>query len=297
MNNYLRVIISILVFFIIDFSLGLILKHGLNLNMGLNEHAKVLIVGHSHLMMGLDRKSMQTELGCKVAKNTRSGIGVEERKLMTEMFLNSKFSDSLRVVVLGVDPYLFNEKDLSQNPYTLFYPWIDDKEVSDYLFKKTSCINYWSHKCSSLSRFTDDTINQSIRGWKNDDRNFKTGVFTKLDFEKKGDKWKREIKFDKKMMRILDENIKMLTDRNIHVVLLQTPLYKQLTDIDVQKYSKMCNYYKGLDSKSRYVHFINYSKQYGDDNSLFFDPVHLNTKGQKIITKLLDDYLKTNFMI
>lgn len=285
MNKYiLRLIIAIAILFSIDCIIGLTLKTGLDKGMGLNEHSQILIVGHSHLMMGLDKDSLEKGLACKVSKHTRSGVGIVERKMMTDMFINSKYSDSLKVVVIGVDPFLFNGADISQNTHTLFYPWMDEPNVGEYIKEHTTFIEYYAHKIFHLSRYSDDLIKQSIRGWNNDDRNYKTTIFTDSIFEANRGKWDKPIKNNPQLMSILEQTIKDLTERKIHTILLQTPILKLITDLNSADYENMVEYYKGLDAQSDYVHFIDYSPDYNSDYQLFFDPIHLNVAGQKEIT-------------
>ncbi|MGH6553684.1 SGNH/GDSL hydrolase family protein [Bacteroides hominis] len=284
MKNIYKLIIALLCFFTIDLIGSQILKHGLDQGMGLNEHSKILIVGHSHLMMGLDKSILEDSLGCKVTKHTRSGVGMTERKLMTQMFLNSPYSDSLRVIVIGVDPFSFNENGLSENCYTLFYPWMDDKYVGEYIKKSTDPVTYYTHKLFRLSRYNDDLIKQSLRGWKHDDRNYKTSVFTDSLFEANKMKWTRNITFNKHLMAELEQTIKLCITKKIHVILLQTPILKVLTDIHSDDYMKILDYYQLLDNSSKYIHFINYSPYYDENYNIFFDPIHLNVNGQKIVT-------------
>ncbi len=276
---------AVLCLFAVDFAGDRMLKQGLDQGMGLNEHGKILIVGHSHLMMGLDRAMLENSLGCKIAKHTRSGVGMTERKLMTQMFLNSSYSDSLKVVVVGVDPFSFNGEGVSENCHTLFYPWMDDKEVSLYLKAATDPVTYYAHKWFRLSRYSDDLIKQSIRGWKHDDRNYKIGIFTDSLFEANKTKWARPITFNKQLMAELEQTISLCTTRNIHVILLQTPVLKLLTDLHPDDYEKLMGYYQHLDESSDYVHFIDYSPFYNEDYNIFFDPIHLNVNGQRLITK------------
>ncbi len=284
MKNIYKLSITLLFFFALDSIGNQILKHGLDQGMGLNEHSKILIVGHSHLMMGLDRRTLEDSLKCKVTKHTRSGVGITERKLMTQMFLNSPYSDSLKIVVIGVDPFSFNEKGLSENSHTLFYPWMDDKYVDKYIKEHTDPVTYYAHKLFRLSRYNDDLIKQSIRGWKNDDRNYKTSIFTDSLFEANKSKWARPILFNKHLMEELEHTINICTTRDIHVILLQTPVLKLLTDIYQNDYRKLLDYYQSLDKSSKYVHFINYSPYYDENYNIFFDPIHLNIDGQKEIT-------------
>lgn len=285
MKNIYKLATIIVCFFTIDFTGSQILKHGLNQGMGLNEHSKILIVGHSHLMMGLDKSILEDSLGCKVTKHTRSGVGMTERKLMTQMFLDSPFSDSLIVVVIGVDPFSFNGEGLSENCHTLFYPWINEPNVGNYIKEATDPANYYVHKLFRLSRYNDDLIKQSIRGWKHDDRNYKVSIFTDSLFEASKTKWARPITFNKHLMKELEQTITFCINRKLHIILLQTPILKVLTDMHPIEYKEITKYYQQLDSASNYVHFINYSPYYDEDYNIFFDPIHLNINGQKIVTE------------
>ena len=73
--------------------------------------------------------------------------------------------------------------------------------------------------------------------------------------------------------------------KKIHVILLQTPILKVLTDIHSDDYIKILDYYQLLDNSSKYIHFINYSPYYDENYNIFFDPIHLNVNGQKIVTE------------
>lgn len=285
MNKYIiRFIIAVVILFGLDYAIGVTLNIGLDKGMGLNEHSQILIVGHSHLAMGLDKDSLEKGLACKVSKHTRSGVGIVERKMMVDMFVNSEYSDSLKVVVIGVDPFLFNGAHISHNTHTLFYPWIDEPEVSSYIKEHTTFIEYYAHKIFRLSRYSDDLIKQSIRGWNNDDRNYKTTIFSDSIFEANKGKWDKPIKRDQQLMSILEQTINDLTERKIHTILLQTPILKLVTNLNIEDYEDMVEYYMSLDAQSAYVHFIDYSPYYDSYYEFFFDPIHLNVAGQKEIT-------------
>lgn len=285
LSKLLRIFLTVIALFVLDYICGFVLKVGLDRGLGLTEHSKVLIVGHSHLMMAIDREEMENSLNCHISKHTRSGVGMTERKLMTQMFVESKYSDSLKVVVIGVDPFSFNHKGLSQNAYTLFYPWMEDENVSNYIWNSTSPVDFFVHKMFRLSRFSDDLIKQSGRGWAKNDKNFKTRELTDSIFEAKRYKWAREIKFERDAMNILDETIAVAVNKGIHVILFQAPVHRLVTGFQKERYKKILSYYNELDKKNDLVHFVNYSPYYEEDYSLFFDPIHLNRKGQKIVTE------------
>lgn len=292
MKNYIRLIVALATFFIVDYTGHKMLKYGLDKGMGLNEHSKVLIVGHSQLMMGLDKSMIEETLECKVTKHTRTGVGIGVRMMMTDMYIDSKYSDSLKCAVLAVDPFSFNDEGLSQNSFMLFYPWMDDSYVDEFIRRSTDNVTFWGHKIFRLSRYSDDLIKQSFRGWKNDDRNYKTTYLTDEIYERGKDKWERPIKFNQPLMHNLEETINHITSKGIHVVLLQSPSYYKLTENQQEKYKKILDYFQSLTNKFPLVSFIDYDQIYNRQSNLFFDPLHLNVEGQELMTKRLIEDIK-----
>lgn len=290
MDKYIRLLITLIVLLACDYIGHKVLKYGLDKGLGLNEHSKVLIIGHSQLMMGLDKSMIEKALVCKVTKHTRTGVGIGVRMMMTEMYVDSEYSDSLECVILAVDPFSFNDDGLSRNSYILFYPWMDTPFVGEFIRNNTDEVTYWGHKIFHLSRYSDDLIKQSFRGWKNDDRNYKTTNLTDEIYEKGKEKWERPIKFNPTLMNKFEENIKKITSKGIHVVLLQSPSYYRLTACQQGRYNKMLNYFQSLADQSHLVSFIDYDKIYNKRADLFFDPLHLNVYGQKLMTmRLISD--------
>lgn len=291
MNRFVKLSVAIVIFFAVDFAVGKLLKSGLDKGMGLSTHSQILIVGHSCLMMALDENEIEKSLGVSVFKHTRAGTSMVERKLMTEMYFNSENSDSLKLVIIGVDPFSFTMEGLSDNPHVLFYPWMDYKSVDSYIRQNTSDIDYFVHKFSKLTRFSDDLVKQSLRRVKADDRNYKTQKYTDKLFEQNSQKWNREIKFNRRLMKVFEDNMRMVTDRRIRVVLLQTPMLKRLIDPHMEEYLKLMAYFRNLEKIDTLIRFIDYRPDYQDEYSLFFDPIHLNVYGQKEITHRLIDNL------
>lgn len=287
MNKLFKLFLTVLLVFIVDYLGNWILMSGLNRGYGLNRHSKILIVGHSHLMMGLDRKYIEQEFKFNVTKYTRSGVDLTQRHLMIRQYVASKYSDSLQVAILGVDPFSFNQEGLSANSYTVFYPFMDNKDIGEYVYANTSLIDYYGHKLFRLSRFGTDLLNESYKGWKDKDTNRKTDTLNLDEYYLQKDKWVRNIGFDKTLQGELSCCIRELTARGIHVILLNTPTAKVLNDAQPEKYAKIIEYYNTLASKSESVDFIDYSPEYEKRLDIFFDPIHLNVKGQEEITKRL----------
>lgn len=88
---------------------------------------------------------------------------------MIRQYLESDCSDSLRICLYGVDLFTFTGQGLSQNSYQLFYPFMDNPSISNYIKAHATPTDYWLRKLVRTTRYNDDGIkNASIRGWMND---------------------------------------------------------------------------------------------------------------------------------
>lgn len=133
MINIKGVLLVVVCFFACDFLLERIMKHGIDEMYGLNQYSEILLVGHSHLMLATDKQQMEQDLGMKVSKYTREGVNVSDRKIMIQQYLDSGYGDSLKVVLYGVDLCTFTGEGLSANSFKLFYPFMDDKKIGEYI--------------------------------------------------------------------------------------------------------------------------------------------------------------------
>lgn len=287
-----RKIIYIIVFVILlvglDRLTGLFLNTGLNRYFGLSQHSEVLLIGHSHLMLATDKETLENETDMKVSKYCREGVNVADRYVMVKQFLNSEYSDSLKYVLYGVDQFMFTGAGLSQNSYKLFYPFIDNKEMNEYIKESaTDKFDYWQHKLLCSSRYSDALINSSLRGWMNIWDNYKFGNLDvhKLEEDIKSDR-QRKIKFEKDLMDIFERTIDLLHDRGIKVILVNTPIAKPLNNYQPEEYRKIISYFESLAENNK-TEYWDFNPEYSDKYDIFFDPIHLNPKGQKVINKEL----------
>lgn len=272
----------------IDRLTGLFLNIGLNRYFGLSQHSEVLLIGHSHLMLATDKESMENETGMKVSKYCREGVNVADRYVMVKQFLNSEYSDSLKYVLYGVDQFMFTGAGLSQNSYKLFYPFIDNKDMNKYIKESaTDKFDYWLHKLLCSSRYSDALINSSLRGWMNNWDNYKYGNIdvNKLEEDIKEDR-QRKIKFEEELIVDFEETINLLHDRGIKVILVNTPIAKPLNDYQPEEYRKITSYFESLAENSM-TEYWDLNPEYSKEYEIFFDPIHLNPKGQEIINKEL----------
>ena len=292
------IILSIVLFLILDRTLGLFLNTGLEKYFGLNTHSEILLIGHSHLMLATDKQNIEKNLDCKVSKYCREGVNTIDRFHMVKQYLDSDFSDSLKVVLYGVDQFTFTSEGLSENSYMLFYPFMDEENMDTYIYESAEKLEYWQHKLLTTTRYSDALLNSSIRGWMNNWSNFKFG---KLDVEKLKEEVKnnaqRKIRFNSQLKQSFEETLKLLTDRNIIVVLVNTPTAKILNESEPEEYRKAISYFHELDSNSEKIKYLDLNDQFSDKYDLFLDDIHLNKDGQYVINMCIVNYLKNEIKL
>lgn len=253
---------------------------------GLNQHSEILLIGHSHLMLATDKMRLENELGIKVSKYCREGVNVSDKKMMVKHFLNSGYADSLQYVLYGVDLATFTGEGLSQNSYKLFYPFIDDDFVDNYIHSQTDETDYWLHKLVKTTRFNDDGLkNSAARGWLNNWDNFKNNIIDidgyKLELANGNE---RKITMNPQIIAEFQETIKLITDKGIKVILVNTPTLDLLNRYEPDKYEEIMVWFSKFAENNELVEFIDYNPRYSSEYSIFSDRLHLNKRGQEIIT-------------
>lgn len=280
-------LLFILLFVGIDRSIGNFLNEGLNRYFGLNQYSQLLIIGHSHLMLAIDKETLEKETNHKVSKYCREGVNVADRYEMVKQYLNSSYADSLQIVFYGVDQFMFTGEGLSENSYKLFYPYIDNGIINEYIKNSTSNYNFLLHNLICTTRYSDALLNSSIRGWRNDWSNYKEGQFNVKQLKEQiKKKQQRKIHFEKELIYLFEKTLKLLTEHNIRIILVNTPIVQALNEYEPDSYQKMIEYFKEKATDS-FIEYWDFNPQYSDNPELFFDPIHLNPKGQIIITKEL----------
>lgn len=298
LKKILTVIISIICFILIDRSIGLILNTGLNRYFGLNQHSEVLLVGHSHLMLAVDKDAFENGIDKKVSKYCREGVNVADRFHMVKQYLDSPYSDSLKIVIYGVDQFMFNPTGLSQNSYKLFYPFIDKYDIDEYIKSSTNKYDYWIHKLICSTRYSDALINSAIRGWLNNWENYKFGTLDIATLQKRINSGnERHILFDPELKQYFENTLDILKRHNIIIILVNTPIAKILNEYEPDKYEEMINYFKSLDKSSSLIYYWDLNPEFSEDDELFYDAIHLNNTGQKVISNYIINNFNNEFNI
>ena len=65
-----------------------------------------------------------------------------------------------------------------------------------------------------------------------------------------------------------------------------------LNNVEQQKFEETLRIFNSLEKEFSNVSILNYQEPYSHDYSLFFDPIHMNPKGQKMLTLQLTNDLK-----
>ncbi|MDE7396338.1 MAG: SGNH/GDSL hydrolase family protein [Muribaculum sp.] len=290
MNKFNRIFLwfisAIILFILADNLINWTLMKGINNYYGLNQPSEILLIGHSHLMLATDKERLEKETGMKVSKYCREGVSVTDKKAMVEHFLGSANIDSLKYVLYGVDLATFTGTGLSQNSYMLFYPFIDDQHIGQYIKSQANSTDYWLHKLIKTSRFNDDGIkNSAARGWLNNWDNLKTNTINVEAYRKRlanGDE--RHIQMNERLMDQFQQTVNMLTARGVKVILVNTPTLDLLNNFEPEKYEQIMQWFREYADSQPLVEFWDFNPQYQSDYTLFSDRLHLNQKGQQIIT-------------
>lgn len=270
------------------------MRRGVDEYFGLNQKSRILLIGHSHLMLAVDKQELEKELGVKVSKYCREGVNVSDKKAMVTHFLNGGNADSLKLVIYGVDLASFTGDDLSQNSYELFYPFMDDQVMDSYIKNQASPSEYWLHKLVKSSRFNADPIkNSALRGWMSNWDNYKTNTIDIQAYRAMiRDGNERHIDMNPTLISEFKETIKMITDKGINVMLVNTPTLDLLNQYEPDRYRNIMNWFSDFADKNPLVTFIDFNPKYEADYAIFSDRIHLNQKGQLAITSELIEILK-----
>lgn len=283
-----KISLFIFILFIVDLSLSYFLKTGLEEYYGINKPSEILMVGHSHTMLGLNKDRFEARLNCSVAKYAIEGANVQDRLIMIKHFLNQNGS-SVKILTYDVDAFFLTSEGLSKNSYKLFYPFIEDKYISEYL--KTETRNNFDFKLKKIiktSRFSDLSLIGALRGYLGLYSNLKIGKIDTLNYQnriKNGEFVK--IAFDKGLKANFEETLEYVQNKDIILILILIPTIDILNKTEPEKYQKAVNLLEEYSIKYKNVFFFNYNSEYADQHDLFYDQVHLNPSGNKIITERL----------
>ncbi len=288
-NPKLSIIVILVLFFIGDLTIFHVLKSGLDRYYGLNKPAKILCVGHSHTVLGIDAERMEKELGTPVAKYALAGANTLDRFWMVRQFIGRQ--PSVEKVIYDVDPRLFDTAGLSSASYTLFLPYIDDPAMSEYLRQEATWQEYFTSKLIRTARFRDQTLNISLRGLLGKVENKKS---TRMRVENLAGFIEREqdrkIRINSEARTCFLTTIDFLTHHGIDVFLTFIPVADVLNRIDPETQETVLQIFIDMARENDNVVFLDYNQDYQHRHELFYDLRHLNKTGNALVTdRLIND--------
>ena len=287
-RNFLRVLLFIAILFVFDLIISLVLLKGIERFYGLRSDADVLMIGHSHLMLAVDKGALEEESGLKVAKYTREGVNMADRRVMAQQYFDI-CSEPPETVILSIDPWLFSGEGLSLNSWKLFLPFMDDENVNSYVKSSATKFDYYRYKILRSGRFNAQLMNASARGWLKNWDNLKFGVVDTVRYSnEEALRGFRPITFSRELMDDFSATLDFLSSRNTRVLLLNTPVWEPLINAQRAEYNRSMFL---IDSLAREhcpgAEIIDLVPEFAHRTELFFDPIHMNPEGQRVVTEAL----------
>ncbi|WP_400076790.1 hypothetical protein [Winogradskyella sp. R77965] len=285
------VVSFVCLFIVIDRVANKFLVEGLNRYYGIGELNQVALVGHSHLMLGIDKIQIEETLKTKVTKYTREGVNVSDRLVMIKQLIDK--NPNLKTIIYGVDAWTFTGEGLSKNSYKLFYPFLDDSSIDNYVHANGDPLDYISKKWVKSSRYNEQLVSSAMRGYLEKWDNLKYGIVDTLKLNKTIEKGTfRKINNNFKNIEVFKETLKLLMENDINVILMYVPTIDKLETVQQVDFDLTIKIFEDLTNDT--VKFLNLQEPWSKRYDLFYDPIHLNPEGQRQITKELVKFLKSN---
>lgn len=287
-RNFLRVLLFIAILFVFDLIISLVLLKGIERFYGLRGDADVLMIGHSHLMLAVDKVTLEEESGLAVAKYTREGVNMADRRVMAQQYFDI-CSEPPETVILSIDPWLFSGEGLSLNSWKLFLPFMDDRGVNSYIKSSAKKFDYYRYKILRSGRFNAQLLNASARGWLKNWDNLKFGVVDTVRYNNEDAlRGFRPITFSRELMEDFSATLDFLSSKKTRVLLLNTPVWEPLINAQRAEYNRSMFL---IDSLAREhcpgAEIIDLVPEFAHRTELFFDPIHMNPEGQRVVTEAL----------
>ena len=282
------VLLGLVTFAVVDLAVDSILHRGLERYFGLDSEKAVLLVGHSHVVLGVDKERLETSLALPVAKYARAGAGLEDRIVAVNQYL-SRHEEPPAAVVFGVDGHLFAPRGLSSNSYTLFYPFMEEPLVGEHIRAKARTrAEFVARNFIRLCRYDDVLLNGARRGLSGNWSNSISGAFDPERLARRvelGDV--RRLEIDAAQLEIFRAFLERMASLEVPVILAFIPTTDAWNRIDEDRFKAVLAKLDGFDQSFANVSFVDLLPAFSHRHDLFADPIHLNPKGQQLVTEAL----------
>lgn len=276
----------------VDWLAGTYLKRGLDRYFGFDKKAEILLVGHSYTMLGIDVGLLEESLAVPIAKYAVNGANVFDRLAMLRQYF-TEHPETVKVVVYDVNDRLFADAGLSANSYRLFYPYIDNSEMQVFLQEHAGSTGEFALRRIFRSlRFNTTDLNLAIRGNFGILESFKSGRVDIVQLQQEIEQGRRPgVTVESAQLRVFEKSIAFVRSQGAVMVLCYIPTVDLLSRMDWESHERVVSMFGRYAEADPGVFFLNYQQKYGSRHELFWDPVHLNRDGQKVITRELGEFL------
>jgi len=286
----------VLLFFILDFLISIILINGLDKYYGFSKQANVLISGSSMAMSGFNREEIENLTNMKIATYTHEGVSVDERLAMIDHFF-LEYPNSVKTVVYEVNPYIFSGSRTSENVYTIFYPYMDNKTIDKFVKERAPLKDYYLNKIIRTKRFDSRLMRLVFIGYLGKYDNLKTGVVdSAMLVPLIAQKGTRPVRMNPVKKDVFENTMDLIRANNANIILVMMPMYyAKLETFDENGFQNLCKYFETYSLTTEHVRFINLNSESMIKNRQYYsDPLHFNVFGQKQITGLISSYIVEN---
>ncbi len=285
LNFIKNAVLFLLVILALDYSICALLDAGLRRYFGLDKPAQVVFVGHSRTILGFDEELFGRQLGVKAAKFAVNGANTIDRAAMVRYFLKKR--PEVKMVVYDVEESSFTGEGLSSNSYRLFFPFIDDPDVAAYLKRQCkSADEFWLRKILRSSRYDEVTFALSMRGWLGVKENLKLQKFNPALAQRAVEKGRsRPVAVNAAAYETFLKTVEFAGLRGVKMVLVNMPTVDIINKIDTGKREEVRALFRKLASENPNVVFLDYSRAFETHYDLFYDTIHMNAKGQQVLTQ------------
>jgi len=267
-----------------------VLRHGLDRYFGLDRDAVVLCVGHSRTVLGIDDALLQRELNVPVAKYAVNGANTQDRLAMVRQYLNHH--RSVKVLVYDVSAFTFTDKGLSSNSYKLFYPYLDDPDMSADIHRNAvSSSEIWCREIFHTLRFDETTLALAFRGYSGLHGNFKIGsVNVAATRASIAAGQTRSMAIDPDNVALFEQTLDFAHAHGVRVVLVYIPTLDILSNSNRPAHDAAIALVRQIAAAHPGVTFLDYNSDLETHHELFFDPIHMNAAGQAVVSgRLAED--------
>ena len=287
----IKITIFMLLLAVLDWGIGSILEKGMRRYFGMDRKVDILCVGHSRTVLGIDAQLLERQTGLKVAKYAVNGANIVDRDAMIRQFLHEH--PEVRLIIYDVEASTFSHDGLSSNSYQLFWPFMSNPQIRAYI--KTQCPSESEFLVKSIiktSRYNEVTFFMALRGLMGMNRNLKYGRFDEQRAKRWIEKGKnRLVRIDRQSLKVFLSTMDYVNTQNVKILLIDMPNAELLNKKEYPESLKVKEIFKNLCAYYRTLLYLDLSTTYENNYDLFYDPIHLNAKGQKTITNAIVQYI------